>query len=266
MAGRAPLFLILDFLSSHKRSTCKEIAKYEILKEKKQRKEKSVTDDLRKFIQGNLIPRRIVKEDGFKKTYNKNERAYSLTPFGILYSIHLFSTQKNISDIINNLSIEYINVLPYVFGKFPFFKKTLGKNFLKIIDLKRISDGKFFPIWNFTGPIDSVTSFVDSGFGAWRGDPYFLPGRWISQISLCIYNNLLADLFRASIDKHLETGKDKQSIMKETMESFWSALSKEDPQVKIWYSDFVKESIEANKERKKGLAQMKNWLKPSIIS
>ena len=263
MAGRAPLFLILDFLSSHKRSTCKEIAKYEILKEKKQRKEKSVTDDLRKFIQGNLIPRRIVKEDGFKKTYNKNEQAYSLTSFGILYYVHLFSKQKNNSNVINNLSIEYKDVLPYVFRQFPFFRRMFGKNFLEIIDLKRISDGNFFPKWNLTGPIDSVTSFVDSSYEAWRGDPVFLSGRWVKQITLCIYNNMLSHLFLTSIDKYLENGEEKRQVTDNTIEEFWENLDNEDPQIKTWYSEFINEAMEANKERKKGLAQMKKLLKSS---
>src|SRR5689334_3404436 len=99
--GRNALFFILDYLSKKRKSTCEDIAKKESDNNPNlKRKIKSITDDVRKFIQINLIPRRLVVEDGFKKKYNKKVVAYSLTPFGILYSIHLLAKKQNDETVI----------------------------------------------------------------------------------------------------------------------------------------------------------------------
>ena len=92
MNGQYTLLTILKYLAYHRQSTCEEIAKDEYDKNlQANRKLKSITDDIRKFIKNNLIWTRLVREDGYKKVYNKQVMAYSLTPVGILYAIYLFS-------------------------------------------------------------------------------------------------------------------------------------------------------------------------------
>jgi len=99
MNGQYMLRIILKYLSYNKQSTCEEIAKDEYDKNlQTNRKLKSITDDVRKFIKNNLIWTRLVREDGYKKVYNKQVKAYSLTPVGILYAIYLFSNLRIAED------------------------------------------------------------------------------------------------------------------------------------------------------------------------
>ena len=134
--------LIIEYLSYHKQSTCDDIAKFEFNKEiSTNRKQKSITDDVRKFVKDNLIQLRLVKMDDFKKMQRRYAETYSLTPLGILYSIHLFGKLKwrenheiNYNHI-RNLAIEYSETLPKIFGKFKLFEKILGKDFEDILIL-----------------------------------------------------------------------------------------------------------------------------------
>jgi len=106
--GQYMLRLILKYLSYRKQSTCEEIAKEEYEKNiQTKRKLKSITDDVRKFIKNNLIWTELVYPDGFKKVYNKQVQAYSLSSVGILYSIYLFSNMRldKYGDNLSELSI-----------------------------------------------------------------------------------------------------------------------------------------------------------------
>jgi len=166
MNGQYTLQTILKYLAYQKQSTCEEIAKAEYEKNlQSQIKLKSITDDVRKFIKNNLIWTRLVREDGYKKVYNKQVKAYSLTPVGILYAIYLFSnlsidkwgaswvhggatqadldllyeetgkdfvydTQLPIDFIlIRSLAEQYSETLPKVFGRFKLFEKIIGEEF-----------------------------------------------------------------------------------------------------------------------------------------
>jgi len=144
--GEYVLRLIIKYLSQHKRSTCEEIAQYEFDKNiSSQIKLKSITDDIRIFIKNNLIVSQIVFHDEPKKKYNKKVETYSLSPIGILYSMHLFAKfskrddfgditwvdddLKKDQELIKTLGIEYSETLPKVFGRFELFEKFLGKGF-----------------------------------------------------------------------------------------------------------------------------------------
>jgi len=132
--------LIIEYLSKHKKSTCEDIANYEFEKDiSTKRLPKSITDYVRKNIEKNLVKLNLVQMQGFKKIKRRYAKVYSLTPLGILYSIHLFGrlqwkeNHKINLDHIQNLSIEYSDTLPKVFGKFNLFKKIFGKGFEHIL-------------------------------------------------------------------------------------------------------------------------------------
>jgi len=134
------LRLIIEFLSKQKQSTCEEIAKCEFDKDlSTKRKLKSITDDVRKFVKNNLRDLRLVKMEGFKKGKKRYAEVYSLTPLGILYSIHLFGRLRWQEDHeinythIRNLSKVYSETLPKIFGKFKLFENMLGKDFEDIL-------------------------------------------------------------------------------------------------------------------------------------
>jgi len=128
---------ILKHLSYYKDSTCEEIAKAEHDKNRQsQRKLKSVTDDVRKFVKNNLIRSQLVYEGEPKKVKNHPIKTYSLSPMGILYAIHLLGnlreTDENVMSgfelhnvdykFIRTLGKEYEDTLPKIFGRFNSFK------------------------------------------------------------------------------------------------------------------------------------------------
>lgn len=133
--GEYAIRFIIEYLSKHKKSTCEEIAKAEFDNKPTKRLLKSVTDSFRKTGVNNLIKLRLVRMEGFKKIIRRYAQVYSLTPLGILYSIHLFGKLQWKEDHeinlkhIRNLSIEYSDTLPKIFGKFKLFEKILGKDF-----------------------------------------------------------------------------------------------------------------------------------------
>ena len=127
-------------MSKHKKSTCEEIARYEFEKNiSTKRLLKSITDDVRKNVENNLRKLGLVKMQGFRKIKRRHAKVYSLTPLGILYSIHLFGKLqwKENHEInfvhIQNIAKEYSDTLPKIFGKFKLFEKILGKNFESIL-------------------------------------------------------------------------------------------------------------------------------------
>jgi len=138
--GEYSIRLIIKYLSYHNQSTCEDIAKDEYEKNiSTQRKLKSITDEVRKFVKNNLIPLRLVQMNGFKKMKKRHAKTYGLTPLGILYSIHLYGSlrwQENHKinyTHIRNLGKEYSDTLPKIFGKFKLFEKILGKDFEDIL-------------------------------------------------------------------------------------------------------------------------------------
>lgn len=250
--GRKILFSILSYLAVHKKSICEDIAKYKYNKNTSgKQKIKSITDDIRKFIQDNLISTRIVKKDGFKKIYNKQVQAYSLTPFGILYSIHL--NGKN----TKNIAKEYKEIIPKVFGNFDFFRKQFGDNFIEIIGIKKLADtGKSN---SYMPTVGILAAFVDEMNGAYYSDPIFLGGRWINQISFVVYCNILDHILWKSEDEHIETGKEFEIICQRRINEFWKEMDKNDPEIKSWVHECVKEAFFVYSERKKLLLNAKKW-------
>src|SRR2546428_8471113 len=77
--GEYAMRQILQFMSTHRRISCEDIAQEELDKNPSHRRKlKSVTDDIRKFIQNNLLPAKIALDDGFVRRSNKRIQTYSL--------------------------------------------------------------------------------------------------------------------------------------------------------------------------------------------
>ncbi len=250
--GRKILFNILEYLSTHKKSSCEDIAKNEYQKNPNgKRKIRSIIDYTRKFINNNLISTRIIKEDGFKKIYNKRVKTYSLTPFGILYSIHL--NKKNTKSI----AIEYKGIIPKIFEKFDFFEKQFGEEFIEIIGITKLADtGKS----NANMPtVGILADFVNEMNGAYYSNPMFLVGRWVDQISFVIYCNILNHISWKSQFEHFETGKDFEIICQRKVKEFWNDIYKVDPGIRDWIHECVKEAFFVYSERKKILSNAKKW-------
>lgn len=255
--GRKALYSVLEHLALYKTSTCDEIAKAELGKHARTKvKIKSVTDDIRKFINNNLIPRRIISEDGFKKVYNKRVQAYRLTPFGILYSIHLFLREDD-NTIIINLAREYQSTLPKVFRNFAFFEKIFGDEFISILGLDKIA--KSGEIDDGVDEVSILTEFVHSSSGGWLGSPFLWIGRWTDQISLMIFTSIMSHLYWKAIFEHEKTGRDTDEIVRTLISNFWLKMGEEDPEIKKWYFEFVNEAITAYKKWSDTIAKAKKW-------
>jgi len=261
--GRKALGHILEYLSASKQASCEDIAKDEYEKNPNaERKLKSIIDDTRKFINKNLIPRLIIEADGFKKKYNKKVKTYSLTPFGILYSIHFFSTSEKITRIINNLEKEYRSTLPKVFGKFSVFKEIFGKEYLDVIGLQGIADNTLNKHL-FGAPADILANFVHLSSWAWLGDPVFLVGRWGNQISLLVYTSIISHLYYTAMIESRDTDGDDIVVTKKKILDFWKKLNEMDPELEKWYMEFVKEFISNNEKEKKDILEIMWWRRSS---
>lgn len=252
--GRDLLYDIIDELTKNRKITCKEIAESQIRKKRK-RTDKSVIDNVRKFIQNNLVPRRIVQEDGYKIIHNRKEQCFSLTPFGILYAIHL-----NIENVIENISLTYKETLPKVFGEYEFFKSIFGKIIIGILGIKILADtGRPKP--TFSAARILGWDFLDDSGIARRDDPTLYFGRWTNQISLAVYCNILDHYGWKAEHEHRRTGVGFQSIYDKKIKEFWDEMDKHNPAIKSWFKDYVNEVTYKISENKKLILSAKSWFK-----
>jgi len=275
--GEYAIRLILKYLSKHKQSTCEEIAKdeYETNIQTK-RKLKSITDDIRKFVKKNLIPHQLVYEDGTKKVYNKQVQAYSLSPIGILYSMHLLGNFRATEEFgywhdyeitsidrnqIRNLVREYSQTFPKVFGKSELFKKIVGKDFesliiesfLHIFEEQRTG----IPHENFLLNDYVLTTFY------YRSRFKTIHELIAEQISLIFYIHLkesiqenlqdkenYEELIKMSREKPDEYNKSQTKkyleILKKAKQK-WLELMNEDKELKKWYNNFLEEAVKSKK-------------------
>jgi len=272
--GEYVLRLILKYLSYHKRSTCEEIAQYEFDKNiSSQIKLKSITDDIRIFIKNNLIVSEIVFHDEPKKKYNKKVETYSLSPIGILYSMHLFAKFSNRDDfgditwvdddlkkdqeLIKTLGIEYSETLPKVFGRFELFEKILGKGFESfLID-------PFMAVFDFErGGVPTkdylLTDHVLTSYEylyAPRFNSILDVHKFIAeQISLIFYIHLeeaIVNTLRDKIDEDPKfRNKDGTYKYRESLNQareMWIQIMDEDKELKKWYDTFLKNSTKTKK-------------------
>jgi len=265
--------LIIKYLSYHKRSTCEEIAQYEYDNNlSSQRKLKSITDDIRKFLKNNLIETQIVYHDEPKKKYNKQIETYSLSPIGIFYSMYLLGNFRVTNEfglrgygiteidgnLIKSLGKEYSETLPKVFGKFEFFEKIFGKYFIDFIitpfiaiyELQRAE----IPTKEFLLTDHVLTSYqfhyTEDFFSMMDVHKYIA-----EQISLIFYIHLEESLVHTLRDKMDEasnsrikngTAKYRESL-KQAREK-WIQIMDEDKELKKWYNTFLKNATKAKKD------------------
>lgn len=295
--GRKALFQIFRYLSTHRGSTCEEIALYEIRHNpKSKRKLKSVTDDIRKFILSNLLPKKLVKEEGTKKKYNKKIQSYSLDHNGVLYAIHLLSKNKPHQtfatliiydeDIIQNLAVEYSEYLPFIFDRLNILKSFLGKYWLDYLQIHEIATkGLDITGGLLYGPPDVndilndfvVRSWVifseskspDENLNtlrlltadkkSWINLQHHLTIKdpWGIGVSLLIYNNVLGELWRMCQRANLAVDKDAESIRVEAMNQCMKMFSGE-PELWNWYRTFVNAAILDVKENLKKLTNFED--------
>jgi len=282
---------ILDYLTTHRKSTCKEIAKK--YNESSGSNIKSIENNVRDFIKKNLIPYYIVKEDDVKKIGNKKIQTYSLTHFGILYTIHFFSKGDDFEyklDTIRNLAIEYKDYFPKIFGRFDKFEKIIGKDFEYTLSLRDIS--------SYIHELGSVDHFQDIANESvihldytkqFRKKP--AQEKLEDQISYIIYNNLLDNIefYERVYDKKfnlLEEEKkqfgDWKKLTEKQLDDWhkinekldrvfyslpkkaeikWKKIIKSDSKINKWYFWFLDNSIKINEKKTNELRKMKTILR-----
>jgi len=238
---------------------------------------KSITDDVRKFLKVVLIPLSIVKISGTKKEYNKNVEQFSLTPFGILYTIHLFTLTKEgkVPDddsfddydlkMIRNLVKEYGFLLPKVFGRLSVFENIIGKNFEYAIGLLGIN-------YQFGGaslPIDThlLNESIEFLYLDKSRQKKPIGDRLAEEISFLIYNNLLENLEIYERKSLKQTRKLKEKSLEKLHKKAqrdarakWKKIIKSDPKIKKWYYDFIDSAINHYKIKKAEIIKLQSLL------
>lgn len=259
--GQKKFRLIIEYLSTHRNSTCEDIAKFEYHKNAKAEvKIKSITDKVREFIRKNLIPYYIVKQIDTILIANKHVKTYGLSHFGILYLIHLFSNEsKNeIRKHIRNIIQEYASLLPMVFQKSKYLKNKIGNpNYEDLLSLTDISENvsQYGSTSNFIDILNESINFTDLS-NVSNLDEELLA----DQISFVIYNTLYEKLILYEREKSKElknaSGSAKGKIFKKIENQSikkWKEIICSDNELKIWYKDQVTKSIKNSQNRMKNL-------------
>jgi len=276
--GQYAIRYILKHLSYHNDSTCEEIAKAEHDKNiRSQRKLKSVTDDVRKFVKNNLIRSQLVYEGEPKKVYNKQVKTYNLSPMGILYAI--IPTDENVMSgfeltkidykFIRTLAKNYEDTLPKIFGRFKLFEKIFGKDFESMIIYSIIqiySDERMgIPNEQFLLPDYVLTGYYYTNPRRMKSIHRFIA----EQISLVFYIRLKESIVEGLQDKRVFQNQDKLGelikMSRERPEEYkkiqtkkyletlkkakqkWLELMNEDKELKKWYNNFLEEAVRSKK-------------------
>ncbi len=283
--GEYALRLILRYLAEHKCSTCEDIAQFEFDKPSNQkRKLKSITDDIRKFVNHTLFPSQLVLFDQPKKKYNKQVKTYSLSPVGILYCLYLFGhfrmpdecgggvydMAELESNFLKNISKEYVEYLPKVFGRFELFEKIFGDDFLSVVIEPFIAifntEIEDIPASQFL-----LKNYVLSTFDFYNRNRFQGPQQFVAeQISLIFYINLeesienylyskdfhkdIENTKNMSVDKTNQHYKEKNKSSGERyrqklkeVKILWNKIMDGDKELKKWYRGFLNEVVAVKK-------------------
>ncbi len=281
--GEYKLKLILEYLSTKKNSSCEKIAMVEYQNTKSTSKLKTITDNVRNFIDDNLIPLKIVKETGKEIIRNHHVATYSLTLFGILYTIHLFSKKENPSKIICNLSKEYSSELPKIFGMFKKFEKIIGNEFEKFLGFDKI--GEQIQVTEDQTPVKVLDEFIPQMHNYYESG--IVENDLIAdQISFFIYNNLkenLIEYYNELRDNDYQKYCKKNKIPKikkpkgrirrtgkivelpdmfrntwnmNNAEKKWIEIIHTNQEINDWYKDLLKKAIILNQKKSKMLEKV----------
>jgi len=288
--------IILKYLAEHKCSTCEEIAQFEYDNNtSSKRRLKSITDDIRKFVNHNLIPSQLVLLDQPKKKYNKQVKTYCLSPVGILYCLYLFGhfripdesdftffdMSELESDFLRNISKEYSSMLPKVFGRFENFEKIFGEQFLSVVtdSILAIYNIEFegIPAEEFILPNYVLSTFDFISGGKFRGPQQLIA----EQMSLIFYIHLEDSIKRYLWSKegdldfektrnmspeeanqyYKEKNKTSTDRYREELKDakeLWTKLMNEDKKIKKWYVDFLKDVAIVKKSEAYAISEYKN--------
>ena len=277
--GEYMLRHILRYISTHRKSNCKEIAQDELAKNLTyQRKLKSVEDDVRKFIENNLLAWNLVREDGTEKIYNKEVQLYSLSTFGILYCIHLFTEGDEVNyklTTIRNLAKTYPDVLPKIFGRFDIFKKILGNNFEYALGLKHIAT--VYPFGEVMLPsieniliefsLEAYQELKKRKFDLAEQLSYIVYTHMFDELELFERNNDKEFMLKTKGPKQITDEKKRILYMEKRMKKHvldgrrkWIKLINHDPDIKKWYKIFVNGAIRSYSKKVKRLQKMQPML------
>jgi len=253
--GRDKLRLILDHLAKHRNSTCKDIANQEWERKVNSKiKLKSITDDVRKFIyQNDLIKLDLIRISGKKKEYNKNANTFELTPFGILYSIHMLENNIKNPRFFETIVKEYKDEIP-IFKKIDVFKKMFGEKYYKVLGIENIAKNGIKNRGPYLEHKEILDDFVEYSDAAWL-DIIFINTRWKEEINFAVLNNILEYVLERSMWSQFHNKKFEDSF-----KHMWESLMKNDKETKKQYVEFVKEALEANQKRTKKLKELSRLL------
>ena len=278
MKGQYMSRMIIEYLAYNKQATCDDIAKEEFKKNiQTHRLEKSISDNIRKFIKNNLMYPRLVIEDGYKKGIKQKITTYSLTPSGILYAIYLFAdirlelesgmrvwypTESDPTGIdmifIRKLAKEYSHLFPKVFGRFDIFEKIIGEEYETTIwdTFARLISADPAP----QGKDEMLTEHGLYYF--WSGElTKNGPDELIAeQFSLVFYANLESNIerildSRSSNEWMKKIMNNENLTMEKTIresnpiiaKTMWMKIMNNDMKLNKWYYDFVVDIIESKK-------------------
>jgi hypothetical protein len=258
--GEFKFIKIMECLTLKKKLTCEMMAKYELGDNSKDTK--SIADGTRRFLIKHLLPMLIVKEDGFEKQRNKKIKCYSLTPFGILYSIHLFSHGKNFEyDLksIKNISKTYCNYLPKIFKRFDEFEKIIGSDFYYILTLRNISDYiDELTIFNYSEHLLNSYSTKLGTLSLNFNNKHIVE----EQISFILYNNMLIQLELLERRSYSVDDVKSRLIRSEKVAlKQWQKIIRSDHSIHKWYCDLIKDAMKDSKEQTKILKNQLNIIK-----
>jgi len=278
MKGQYMSRMIIEYLAYNKQATCDDIAKEEFKKNiQTHRLEKSISDNIRKFIKNNLMYPRLVIEDGYKKGIKQNTVTYSLTSAGVLYAIYLFAdirlelesgmrvwypTENDPTGMdfvfVRKLAKQYSHLFPKVFRRFDIFEKIIGEEYETTIwdTFARLISADPAP----QGKDEMLTEHALYYF--WSGElTKNGPDELIAeQFSLVFYANLELAIemildSRSSNEWMKKIMKNENLITEKTIresnpiiaKTMWMKIMNNDMKLNKWYYDFVVDTIESKK-------------------
>jgi len=209
---------IMKVLSEHGSVTIGEMTDFDGLSDRKRLKKKR-WDTYNRLINGDdaiegLRKKRLVMEDGvvLKSKYTKK---YKLSIFGVFYALHLFSDSRHKS-IMTILAKNYQSLLPYIFGKWDFLQKELGREIEILTDLAHRGSSDF---------VTSLQPLANSravSVKDWRSRQ----GVYADEITMWFFGKL-STIFPARK---------------------FRGIINTDKEIAIWYSKIIKNLLQINKE------------------
>jgi hypothetical protein len=170
-----------------------------------------------------------------KSTKRNPGNMYRLSLFGILYCLDTLDLKKHEIDV---LAKKYEVVLPLIFGKWDFLKSHIGEN---VYNLSLLGKGMMFDNLNVIKVLDPKFYGLISYFNTKSNQlsHSFNEQKIGELISLWFYVTLL---YLPNLMKKIKN-KDHDAYLKKVL--------KHDPELQIWFSDFIDEAKTFYNQRSK---------------